>query len=313
MPSWSAVLREIQGTPQTSSLDTVRRKYLKIMHEYTGRNVIAYYSGFLQKPGFDAKTGIDDLDKNGFMQTIYGLDKSEGLDLILHTPGGSIAATESLVTYLRSIFNDNIRAFVPQMAMSAGTMIALSCKAIVMGKESNLGPIDPQFGGMSCIGVLDAFSRAKKDIISNPALASYYAPMLCNYPPTFLGDCENAVAWAAKTVEAWLRTNMLKDEKDPEKVAKDIVEKLSNHALTFSHNKHLSPQELKELGIKIVDLENCLPLKKHGCRDLQDCVLTIHHAYMQTFSFTNAVKIIENHNGSAIVSLANLNQGGTHG
>ena len=31
-------------------LDLIRRKYLAIMYEYTGRNIIAYYSGFLQKP-----------------------------------------------------------------------------------------------------------------------------------------------------------------------------------------------------------------------------------------------------------------------
>ena len=70
-------------------------------------------------------------------------NRKNGLDLILHTPGGDIAATESLVYYLKQIFGRNIRVFVPQMAMSAGTMIALASKEIIMGKESSLGPIDP--------------------------------------------------------------------------------------------------------------------------------------------------------------------------
>ena len=34
---------------------------------------------------------------------------------------------------------------------------------------------------------------------------------------------------------------------------------------------------------------------------LQDLVLTVHHAYMHTFSTTPAIKIIENHNGKAMV------------
>ena len=72
-------------------------------------------------------TSIDDNDKNALMQVVHRLDKSKGLDLILHTPGGQIAATESIVTYLKSIFGNDIRAFIPQLAMSAGTMIALSC------------------------------------------------------------------------------------------------------------------------------------------------------------------------------------------
>lgn len=64
-------------------LDTIRRKYLATMHDYTGRNIIAYYSGFLQKPKGDV--AIDDNDKNALMQAVYGLDKSKGLDIILHT------------------------------------------------------------------------------------------------------------------------------------------------------------------------------------------------------------------------------------
>lgn len=123
MPNWGEVLSEIQSVQVGNPLDIIRRKYLDIMHQYTGRNVIAYYSGFLQKPNNSG--AIDDNDKNAFMQTVYGLDKSIGLDLILHTPGGNTAATESIVRYLKSIFGKDIRAFVPQMAMSAGTMIAL--------------------------------------------------------------------------------------------------------------------------------------------------------------------------------------------
>ena len=63
MPNWVEVLTEIQGTPMDTPLDTVRRKYLKILNQYTGRNVIAYYSGFLQKPS-SLETAIDDNDKN---------------------------------------------------------------------------------------------------------------------------------------------------------------------------------------------------------------------------------------------------------
>lgn len=156
MPSWEDLAYEIQCTP--SAISTVRGKYLNIMREYTGRNVIAYYSAFLQKKG-TLKTGIDDADKNAFMQAVYGLKKDEGLDLILHTPGGNLAATESIVEYLKKMFNNDIRAFIPQIAMSAGTMMALAAKEIIMGKQSNLGPIDPQFNGLSCAGIIEEFER----------------------------------------------------------------------------------------------------------------------------------------------------------
>ncbi|MHB1126932.1 MAG: hypothetical protein ACYC2T_08230 [Bacillota bacterium] len=53
------------------------------------------------------------------------MDRSKGLDLILHTPGGEIAATESLVDYLRSMFGSDIRAIVPQIAMSCGLWVSI--------------------------------------------------------------------------------------------------------------------------------------------------------------------------------------------
>lgn len=127
------------------------------------------------------------------MLAIHKLDKSKGLDLILHTPGGDVAATESLVDYLYSIFGHDFRVIVPQISMSAGTMIALSSKEILMGKQSNLGPIDPQMGGLACQAVLDEFEQAKKDIRNNPHAAALWQVIIGKYHPTFLGSCQQAI------------------------------------------------------------------------------------------------------------------------
>ena len=295
MPSWEQVSNEIKslGNP----LDTVRRKYLKLMFEYTGRNVIAYYSGFLQKP--QGTTSINDNDKMALMQAVYGLDRSKGLDLILHTPGGNLAATESIVDYLKSLFGTNIRAFIPQIAMSAGTMIALSCSEIIMGKESNIGPIDPQVNGISCAGVIEEFHSAVEGIKKNPASAPLWQVIIEKYHPTFLGDCQKAITWSKEMVTSWLTSNMLSGDKSK---AKEIVDHLSSHQVTFSHSKHISFEEAKKLGIKVIPLEGLCDSKKEDCKDLQDCVLTIHHCYMQTFSISSAVKITENHLGHAMIT-----------
>jgi ClpP class serine protease len=113
MPNWKEVLAEIRSNaqatlpPGTSPLDVVRRKYLKKIHEANGgRNVIAYYSGWLQRPDIIG-TSVNDKDISGFMLNIHKLDNKKGLDLILHTPGGDLAATESLVTYLKKIFDND--------------------------------------------------------------------------------------------------------------------------------------------------------------------------------------------------------------
>lgn len=168
MPGWNEILKEIKNTNHKHAFDIVRQKYLKRLSKKTDRNVIAYYSGWLQNPEF-SETSINDADKNALMATIHGMDRKKGLDIILHTPGGQTAAAESIVDYLHKMFDANIRAIVPQLAMSAGTMIACATKEIIMGAHSNLGPIDPQFNGIPATGVIEEFDKAVEAIRSNPA------------------------------------------------------------------------------------------------------------------------------------------------
>src|SRR5580704_14097576 len=136
MANWAEILNEIVATSPgpNKDFDGVRQRYLENLFHLTGRNVICLYSGWLQKPGQrNPFFSISDAVMPGLMTAVNKLDKSKGLDLVLHTPGGEINATEQIVFYLRNVFKNDIRAIVPQLAMSAGTMIALSTKEILMG------------------------------------------------------------------------------------------------------------------------------------------------------------------------------------
>lgn len=298
MPNWNEVLVEIQreqtNNPTVNPLDTVRRKYLRQISLITGRNTIAYYSGWLQKPTA-SDTAVNDKDKSGFMLTINKLDRSKGLDLVLHTPGGDIAATESLVDYLYSMFGKDIRVIVPQISMSAGTMIALASKTIMMGKHSNLGPIDPQMGGLACQAVLNEFQQAKEDVKSNPHSAALWQVIIGKYHPTFLGACKQAIEWSELMVLEWLKFNMCMGD---DTKANKIIKIFSDHSKQKAHARHISVNECKKAGLNIIDLENN--------QDLQDAILTTHHAFMHTFSNTLCVKIIENQNGIAYIEQASL-------
>ena len=159
---------------------------LRSVHQHTGRNVIAYYSGWLSKQ-LVVGMEINDEDKNGFMMAVHKLDRAKGLDLILHTPGGDIASTQSIVNYLQKMFDDNIRAVVPQLAMSAGTVIACSCREILMGKQSNLGPIDPQVRGVPAYGVIREFERAVKEIKKDAASAAVWQVIIGKFQTISLG------------------------------------------------------------------------------------------------------------------------------
>lgn len=298
MPNWSQVLNEIGDHAREhtalaqKSVDVIRRKYLNELHHYTQRNVIAYYSGFLSKPRVEL-TEIVDEDKNGLMMAIHGLDKSLGLDLILHTPGGAIATAETMVDYLKQIFRKNIRAIVPQIAMSAGTMIACACSEIVMGKHSNLGPIDPQLAGIPAAGVKEEFKRVIKEYKKDPASMQFWQHIVRQYPPSFLNQCENAVDWATSFVRTELEANMLAAKTNRKTIARKIVRALSDFSGNKAHDRHIHYDECHSIGLNVSRLEDD--------QTLQDLVLTVHHCYMHALMNTAAFKIIENHNGAAFV------------
>lgn len=308
MPNWSDLVKEIGqlGSPY----DILRRKYIKDLADYTKRNVICYYSGFLQKPELGVSNAVNDSDKNGFMTTINGLDTSLGLDLILHTPGGDTAATESIVDYLWQIFSGNVRCFVPQMAMSAGTMIACSSKEIWMGKQSSLGPVDPQFNGIPAHGVLEEFKRAHDEITSDPRTIPLWQPIIAKYSPAFLGECEKAVKWSNELVTDWLSRNMLAEKENNQGIIEGIIKELGDHSVSYAHNRHLSYSKCKDIGLEVRELESD--------QKLQDKVLSVHHIYYHTLSSSPAFKIIENQNGMAFIQSAQqimvppqqVNQGG---
>lgn len=289
MPNWKEVLEEVAKVNMqgNQALDVVRRKYLKKIFQYTKRNVIAYYSGWLQRPN-SPDVIVNDKDISGFMLNIHKMDRKKGLDLILHTPGGSLVAAEALVTYLKSMFGKDIRAIVPQLSMSAGTMIAFSCKEIVLGKHSSLGPIDPQMGNIPCQAVIAEFERARKEIISNPKNAALWQFIISKYHPTFLSSCKHAIDMSVQLVEDWLNGNMFENEKDK---TQKVINHFSSHDNSKTHARHISLATCKEMGLKIIELESD--------DKLQDLILTTHHAFMHTFSNSGALKIIENQNGVA--------------
>lgn len=296
MANWAELLKEIKEQEIEVPLDSVRRKYLKKLGDYTNRNVICYYSNFLSAQTHP-DTGINDKDMNGFMTAIHQLDKAKGLDLILHTPGGEVTATEAIGNYLRNVFGNDIRVFVPQMAMSGGTMLSCIAKEIIMGKHSSIGPIDPQLGGTPAYGVIQEFENAKNEISENPSVIPLWGAIISKYPPAMIGQCYKAIELSKDLVKKWLENGAMFDNIEPKiKRIENILSFLNNNEYTKLHSRHIDFDKAKEIGLNVKRLEDD--------DELQDLVLSVHHCYMHTFDNSRAIKIIENNNGGATVLIS---------
>jgi len=305
MPSWTELLNTFAAQRTDVEKSTwLAREFAagigRVSNLRDGRNVIIYGSAFLQKPtapGILLQITLEEI--NGFMSVMHGMDWSKGLTLILHTPGGVTNATETIVAYLRSKFSF-IEVIVPTYAMSAGTMIALSGDRIVMGRQSQLGPIDPQIPSgqrlVSALAILDQFDRAKKEITENRDLAHVWAPILPSLGPALLEEAQNAIDYSEKMVAEWLAEYQFVGRSDAINKAKSVAEYFSKgdpNVRKRSHGRRIDREEAKAQNLIVEDLEDS--------QELQEAVLTAYHLLTIIFEKSPALKILQSSVGKGWV------------
>jgi hypothetical protein len=297
MPSWNELLSEFERQADDSAREVWLQARLTgalsgISARRGGTNVIFYASAFLQKPGAPAPSlQLTHEELNGFMSVMFGMDWSKGLTLLLHTPGGVINAAESIVAYLSSKFA-SIEVIVPTLAMSAGTMIALATDRIVMGRQSQLGPIDPQMpiGGrsVSARAVVEQFERAKAEVSKDLVTAHVWAPILQSMGPALLQEAQNALDYGEKMVARWLEGRMCVKDPNPPATAAKIANHFNNATTHKSHGRRIDRDEARKNGVIVEDLE--------ADQQLQEHVLTAYHLLSILFEKGPSSKmIVSNH------------------
>lgn len=302
MPTWNQLvdLIEAKKTPDQvlTFIKNQQKKYLDEISELReGRNVLFYGSAFLQKPSAPAdRLQIMPEDLNAFMAVMHGMDWAKGLTLILHTPGGVTTAAETLVSYLRSKF-DYIEVIIPTFAMSAGTMISLAADRIVMGRQSQLGPIDPQLvmgqRAQSAQAIVDQFEQAKKDILQNPAAAAVWFPIIQSIGPALIQESRNAIAYGERMVAGWLENFMFKGNPDARQLARAAAAHFNDATAHKSHGRRIGRDEARTLKLTIEDLEDSQPL--------QEAVLSLYHLMSITMDKGPAAKIVTSGTGRAFI------------
>lgn len=281
--------------------DLVRRRFLKELADYTRRDTILYASAV-----YSAKApavppwllAVSAQDVQAFMAALHGL-KGKELDLVLHSGGGSADGAEQIVNYLRSKY-DHIRAIVPHNAMSAATMIACACDEIIMGRQSALGPIDPQVAvptrsgpmPVAAYAVLAEFERAKAEVSADPKTALIWAAKVKEYPPGILYLCRQATEMARERVETWLGKYMFRTVEGGQQKAHQTAEWLASGPQHKSHGHPINYElaSANGLGVKLMEDD----------QRFQDLVLSVFHATIVTFEVTECIKLVENHEGRGL-------------
>ncbi|MCY4258070.1 MAG: serine protease [bacterium] len=306
MSTWGEVEQELLASRTDNgppNFDRVSRRYLRELSEYTGRSVILYETAGFAPPLGATPDSIQislDPDVGAFMEVVHGLNPKQPLDLILHSPGGTAEAAESIVEYLRGRF-PGLRVIVPIAAMSAATMVAMAADEIVLGDHSQLGPIDPQLTISTPEGPRTApaaairkqFQDATEDLKKNPEHMAAWLPIIRGLSPALLQICDDAERLATSMVTDWLEKYMFASAEGARARAEAVATALSDYDQHMSHGRRLGKAQLRQLGLNITDLEED--------DRLQDLVLSVHHAVNHLMNHTGTVKIVENHLGKVFI------------
>ncbi len=203
----------------------IRQLLISDIQEETGRPLLVYYSRLTEM--------ITHTDSEDISEVFEGLDGGDdkNIDLLIHTPGGGVDAVEKFITVLRQR-TESYRVIIPSLAKSGGTVIALSANEILLGVNSEMGPIDPQMK-IEGIGMVPCEFVAADESI----------------PQAVRELATNAVERMRKMAKSYLSTGMMSGS-DNEKI-EETVSKISSSREYMSHGAVIDASEAKSLGLNV--------------------------------------------------------------
>lgn len=301
--TWQSTREELNVCRQKNGhidYDKYRRTKLEAVERHTGIPLVVYATDFLNADKVRSCQGqvdIDLTDLQGFQEVTRDLPEGP-LDVLLHSPGGSAEAGESIVKVIRQRFSP-VRFIVPVTAKSAATMLALSGDEILMPPSAELGPIDPQFrlsdgaGGIIMTPaqvLIDQFRQAQAEIAGNQALAAAWAPILQRYGVGLYQRSLNAIDLSKILVKQYMTAYMLKGRADADQVASRVVDFLADHNAFKSHARRVDLAELQARNVVAKDIRTVDPV-------LWQRVEEAWYAIEHTFEGTGVFKLFENSHG----------------
>jgi hypothetical protein len=198
----------------------LRQLLISDIEKLTGRELVVYFAKLSE--------GINHSDPDDLSEVLEGISGKD-IDLIIQTPGGMVDAVEKFVTVLRQR-EMKYRVIVPSLAKSGGTVVAMSAERILLGVNSELGPIDPQFvmpelGPVPCQYIADDDTQ----------------------PPTIRALANSAVLRMRQLAERILSEGMLNGKSQDE--LRGVIEKVSSSDTYNSHGAVIDFSEATSLGL----------------------------------------------------------------
>jgi ClpP class serine protease len=212
-------------------LDMRRARALSALQRKRGTRVIAMIHrqetvGVLGVPFYRF---IDIEDSEAVLRAIRLTDDATPIDLVLHTPGGLVLASEQIAYALRR-HPAKVTVIVPHYAMSGGTLLALAADEILMDAAAVLGPVDPQLGDMPAASLVRVVEKKPLERLDDRTLV--------------MADVAEKAVRHMKQVVRELVTERV-GTKDADSLAEELA---GGH---YTHDDPITVEEARGLGLPV--------------------------------------------------------------
>mgnify|MGYP000909808239 CR=1 FL=1 len=246
--------------PVDEQIKAILNEKLRLLEDHFNADFLTFYGPIVAGLEKRILTLIEDLAKDP--------EKKDTLFIILTTPGGSAETVERFVNIIRHHYKE-VNFIIPDYAYSAGTIFCMSGDNIYMDYYSVLGPIDPQVQNkdgklVAALGYLDKVNEMLEKARSNTLTNAEFI-ILKELDLAELREYEQAKELTIDQLKKWLVKYKFKNwtvhssngnivtDKEKEKRAEEIADKLSQNNLWKSHGRPINIECLRELKLVIED------------------------------------------------------------
>ena len=231
-----------------------RKELYKKIQEERKHPLIVYVTSI--RPNLSSKMASDAIPF--IIEQIELIDNNENeIDFMIISNGGDPITALRINSILRERF-EKVNVLVPYVAYSAATIFSLGADSIIMGKYSNLGPVDPQItahmkdsnGGVNNFQFGSEDLRyfiefIKKDIGVHKEKNKLKAceSLLNNISGNIIGSAKRS-----QQLSLFLSEKMLSGRRYKKNKIKSIAKKLN---LSYHHGYAVSRTEAIGMGLKI--------------------------------------------------------------
>jgi len=246
---------EVNQTPETRV-----RLFKKLQKELENRTLVTFFTSFIYP------VDITDDDCDMLQSILQNIDCSNGLVLMVSSPGGDGLAAERIVNACRAYSGTgDYWALVPGKAKSAATIICMGASKILMSQASELGPVDPQIIKKED-GILKAFSahnlvtgydRLFAEAAKSTGPIEPYIQQLNYYDDREINQFRSYIDLSENISIKILKSGMMRGFDDGE-IKKNISVFLNPESGTISHARPIYAEEARESGlnVEVIDIDS---------------------------------------------------------